>query len=411
MTLAMAVAGACAQPTDEAMAAASGFTLSGTARAALATSDALLNDREPVAIASLGLRGAWRASSAVRFAADLQLGNRTQAGAAPSSVLREAYAEARSDRFDLTVGRQVLAWGRADTLNPTDYFAARDYTRLVAEDDDQRRGVDALRARWSLGWGTLQAVVEAGFRPTVIPPRHRPGILLDTRVRGDARNSWALKYDIEGGAVDGSVSYYDGRDRLPNITPLGFAGAALQVGQVYPHVRALGADVAATLGGVVVRGEFAWQQVPGGSSASPFVRHEQIYAVFGVEHNWPGELTLYAQVFGKRVLGFSDPDTLSDPRLAALARAGLAVVDQASAGRHGFSLKVTKRWSQAWSAELTVVAAWPQRDAILRPRLVYRPTDQWRWVAAGDWFRGPATSPFGQLRDNRRAPLSAELFF
>jgi murein DD-endopeptidase MepM/ murein hydrolase activator NlpD len=281
----------------------------------------------------------------------------------------------------------------------------------VAEDDDQRRGVDVLRARVSIGPGTLQAVFEPGFRPTVIPPRQRPGVVLDTRVRGDTRHAWALKFDIEGGAVDGSVSYYDGRERLPDLTPLGLAGSALQIGQVYPHVRALGADFAATFAGTVLRGELAWQDPPDRTTDSPFVRHRQLYAVLGIERSWPGDLTLYAQLFGKRVIGFSDPANLADPRLVALARAGLAISDQASAERHGISLKATKKWSEAVSAELTVIAAWPQRDSIWRPRLIYRPDGHWRWVAGADWFRGPATSPFGQLRDNSRASVSAELFF
>ncbi len=48
----------------------------------------------------------------------------------------------RLPRFDITVGRQPIAWGAARVVNPTDIFAPFTYTDLDTED---RVGVDAIR--------------------------------------------------------------------------------------------------------------------------------------------------------------------------------------------------------------------------------------------------------------------------
>lgn len=58
---------------------------------------------------------------------------------------------------DIVIGRQAIAWGSAKTVNPTDVFAPLAFNDLDAE---ERRGVDAVRARvadgafgeWDLGY-------------------------------------------------------------------------------------------------------------------------------------------------------------------------------------------------------------------------------------------------------------------
>jgi len=52
------------------------------------------------------------------------------------------------DTIDVTVGRQVLAWGSARVVNPTDIIAPYAFNVLDAE---ERYGVDAVRARIPLG--------------------------------------------------------------------------------------------------------------------------------------------------------------------------------------------------------------------------------------------------------------------
>ena len=60
--------------------------------------------------------------------------------------LREAFVTFASGPFELKAGRQIIAWGRADGINPTDNLTAQDLTLLAPDDSDRRLGSTAVRA-------------------------------------------------------------------------------------------------------------------------------------------------------------------------------------------------------------------------------------------------------------------------
>ncbi len=54
--------------------------------------------------------------------------------------LREAYADLYLGDFDLRAGQQIIAWGRADGINPTNNLTPQDYFVRSPEPDDIRMG-------------------------------------------------------------------------------------------------------------------------------------------------------------------------------------------------------------------------------------------------------------------------------
>ncbi len=54
--------------------------------------------------------------------------------------LIEGYAAVHFARADLHLGKQIIAWGRADGINPTDNVSPCDFTLLLPFEDDQRFG-------------------------------------------------------------------------------------------------------------------------------------------------------------------------------------------------------------------------------------------------------------------------------
>ena len=52
--------------------------------------------------------------------------------------LREAYVDVYSGRFDFRVGHQVVVWGRADGMNPTDNITPKDMLARSPDEDDRR---------------------------------------------------------------------------------------------------------------------------------------------------------------------------------------------------------------------------------------------------------------------------------
>ena len=186
----------------------------------------------------------------------------------------ELYAEVVHGRFDLRVGRQIIAWGKTDLVNPTDHLSPRDFTDPL-ESDDERLGVFAVRPR--VQWGPLQwegAIVPV-FTGSLMPgqqsrwsppspararaqfelaPPREPATTLEnmqyaTRVSGTVRG-W-----------DVSASYFDGWNDVPRFaTEVSTSETGIGTVRVTPeHLRkrVVGGDVATVVGPFTVRVEAA----------------------------------------------------------------------------------------------------------------------------------------------------------
>lgn len=63
--------------------------------------------------------------------------------------LREGYLDLAVNDADFRLGKQIVKWGRADTINPTDNLTPSDYTLLYPEDDDLKTGIPAAKATYN----------------------------------------------------------------------------------------------------------------------------------------------------------------------------------------------------------------------------------------------------------------------
>lgn len=90
-----------------------------------------------------------------------------------SFSLGEAYATVYLDRVDLTVGNQVISWGRVDYLSPEDVLNPKDLARPLADPSAQKLPVPMIHATVypdEAGVYQLEAVWIPRFTPSV-PPR------------------------------------------------------------------------------------------------------------------------------------------------------------------------------------------------------------------------------------------------
>ena len=67
--------------------------------------------------------------------------------------LREAYVNAYLGPFDLRLGKQIIVWGRADALNPTNNLTPVDFRIRSPLEDDIRLGNVGARALPAPGAG------------------------------------------------------------------------------------------------------------------------------------------------------------------------------------------------------------------------------------------------------------------
>ena len=126
--------------------------VTGAVRAGYWSSTRNLDDEQHVGAGMLWLKTSRRLSGRVSFLAEgwTSLRGPLEDGDATGEV-REAFVDVRLGRFDVRAGRQIIAWGRADGINPTDNLSGQDLTLLVPDDADRRLGTTAVRASYYAG--------------------------------------------------------------------------------------------------------------------------------------------------------------------------------------------------------------------------------------------------------------------
>src|SRR5262249_13543018 len=141
-----------AQAADEASAGDTPSWMTGSLRSSYWSGSRNLDDLRDLAGASLWLKaeprfGGLRAT----FDGWIRNDDLTRAGQARAR-LREAYVEISAGQSSsVRVGQQVIAWGRADQINPTDNLTPRDFTLNVPDTADDRLGTLATSLSHRMG--------------------------------------------------------------------------------------------------------------------------------------------------------------------------------------------------------------------------------------------------------------------
>ncbi len=198
--------------------------------------------------------------------------------------IREAYVELYGFLFknlDIKIGRQRIAWGTGDRLNPTDNLNPYDLEDIL--DFGRHRGSDALNLNYYLTNDfSLQAVYIPFFRPAnmpvgvfaeaLTPPMELPPPLIlnsvnDTLLtpRYNLAESSVLGFKFKGFALgfDFSLSYVWGRDGIPistynTLIPINLIGAVdVNAELSFTRNHIFGADLAGSIGSVGVWAEVA----------------------------------------------------------------------------------------------------------------------------------------------------------
>jgi hypothetical protein len=339
-----------------------------------------------------------------------------------TAELREGCLEITREDWGLRLGRQLIAWGRADELNPTDVISPKDYLLLLPDaPPGYRFGVTSVKADYFLPHslrlsGVWVPVFAASVIPLSDPP---PGI----RLREDlppitVRNGSAgIKLDRSGEDIDASLSYFYGFNLLPEFHVTGAAadptsGAThATVEQRHPRQHMVGADFATTYGRLGYRGEVAFVD-PGnenGHDVESIVPY--LYYVLGVERTFFDNLSVILQYVGRWVPDRIDPkraladaDPLRGQLTYAAARETFLVNQQLDTVQNGWSARIGKRfWNDTLDCELLSVHYIERNDFFIRPKIAYAVTDAWTLTTGGEVFGGPEHSFFGRIKKNTGA--------
>ena len=209
--------------------------------------------------------------------------------------LNEAYYRYSGEIWDISVGRQVIAWGQADGFKLTDVLSARDNSEFIAfSGDDARLPSDSVRLRFFHNLFTFEAVAVPFFTPNKLPRFGFEDGAKNSLYYIDTPDSYKtpfgtipIKYtktespkpkmftDTEAAArfsfflpgIDFSVSGFYGWDKNPRFVKSGYVKlnalhlpeqAFLTINQEYYRIGMAGLDAAIPAGDVTIRLETAW---------------------------------------------------------------------------------------------------------------------------------------------------------
>lgn len=387
--------------------------ITGSLRGGYWSSNRRLDDEKDIGVVSAWLKLDKRLESGIGLFAEGYVANEDVFGERRDEHrLREGYVEGRKGNFDYRVGKQIVAWGRTDRLNPTDNLTPRDATLLAGDVDEDRFGSLAAKGSWNFDAHTsITGVWIPQFRPNIVPLPQRPGIVFQENTPDSARQ-WALKFDQSGKTIDWSVSWFDGFDLSPDISP----GPVTRAGQVvnldHHRIRVLGADAATTRGSFRFAAEAAYVRTEDPNGVDPGIKNPFVYAVLGVERDYPDNFTVIVQAFFRDVMHFSNPESIVNPGVRAIAVQQAVANNQYDRRQQGVSARIDKKWfNETLEAELAATALLNRDGYVVRPRVIYMWSDSIKIIAGYEYFRGSDKTTYGLLEKNKTLYSEVRWYF
>ena len=322
--------------------------------------------------------------------------------------LREAFVDVAIGGLDLRAGRQIVAWGRADGVNPTGSLAAEDLTLLTPDDADRRLGAATASATYHIADVAVSALWIPEFRGHRFPLPPAQGAAFVAERQEWPGDQWALRVERTGGAVDWSVSAYGGLDLTPDLSP---TAEANRIALLHRRVSVFGADAAANLGRIGLRAEGAYVASEDRDGSDPFAKNPFIFMVVGGDRSFDGRFNVNLQYLMRAVMHHRAPEGLPAEE-APIAEQQAILSAQTRAVQHGASMRVSGKWlHETLETEWAAIGNVAPRGVAMRPKVTYAASDRVTLAAGAEIYSGGKASLFNLLRPNSATFLEARWGF
>ena len=326
--------------------------------------------------------------------------------------VKETYVHFRTGDWDYRLGRQIIAWGRVDRINPTDNLTPRDFTLLSPATDEERFGTEAVKISKVFGMqSSLTAIWLVNFKPNQLPPANTPGFQFTHSIPNDHKQ-YALKFDQSGGDIDWSISYFSGIDLNADLAITGRSGTDLLIEKKYNEVDIFGADFATIIGSTRYAVEAAYTHTKDPSGLNDFIKNSFTHIVIGLEQDFGGDLSVITQGFYRSVFDYQDPRTISDNSRKAVASLSALANHQLDKDEYGLSMRIGKKWlNDTLEAEFSASTLLQRHGYIVRPKMSYSINDNFKAIAGLEYFDGATDTIFGLQKKNKTAFSELRYFF
>ena len=367
--------------------------LTGSLRGGYWSSNRLYDDVSNVGAASTWLKLDKKLDNGIGlFAEGFASREDFRTGGNTRNRVREAYLETRSGAFDIRVGKQIIAWGRTDRLNPTDNLTPRDSTLMAADIDEDRFGSMASKVSWNMdAYTSLTGVWLPEFQPNRIFLRSGFSESIP-----NSNRQWAVKLDQSGKDIDWSLSYFDGYDLNGDLS-------ASRVLQHY-RTKVIGVDAATTRGAYRFAVESAYTQTEDTGGTNEFIKNPFLYTVVGVERDFGNNTSGIVQFFNRTVSNYSQP--------SSAARLHAILSNQLDRTQNGVSIRIAKKWwNETLETELAGASLLDRNGYSVRPRMTYLWSDQVKILSGYEYYQGSSDTLYGLLHKNSLFFIEMRYFY
>lgn len=329
--------------------------------------------------------------------------------------LREAYVSAYLGRFDFKLGHQIVVWGRADGINPTDNITPKNMLNRSPDEDDKRVANFLLRALYNAQPVRFEFIWVPVFKPSIVPTdmiEFPPGIILGDPIYPDASlesSAFAAKLNLELAAFDGSLSYFDGNNPFPGISlsppPPGPPVPGLTISLESYRMRVFGADFSTTVAGSFgLRGEVAYAKPFGDYAISAHIPNPDLRYVFGMDKEFSGNFSIILQYIGKYVYDFVpivEPSDPADIPAYELELKNRIITSQQYKTSHSFSFRLG--WNllhETMELEILSLANLTSEEFFVRAKMAYDIADAFTFTLGGELYSGPEDTLFNFVEDH-----------
>lgn len=326
--------------------------------------------------------------------------------------IREAYVSAYIGPFDFRIGHQIVAWGRADGINPTDNITPKNMLARSPDEDDRREANFLLRTFFNVRPLRFELIWVPFFRSSVVPTNlipFPPGISLGDPDYPDAglkNGAVAAKLNVELAAFDFSLSYFNGHNPFAGISysipdPL---SPEINIFLKSYRMQVLGADFSTTVGGLGLRGEIAYKVPYEESLYSVHVPNPDLHYVFGLDKEFSGNFSIILQYLGRTVFDFYPLIEPFDPMALAAYELELKnriITSQQFKTNHSISCRLA--WNllhETMNLEIVGLANLTTEEFLIRPKMAYDITDSLTFILGGELYSGPRDTLFDFIEDH-----------
>ncbi len=317
---------------------------------------------------------------------------------------RNVYILRSGADIDIKLGWFPLNLGKADVINPTDFFVGYDFTALQPLEADQRLSRLAIKLDYRCWEGrTLSFIAAPRVDANKLPQEVQLSRLARSAHRAQPLDL-SVRLESQTTEMDWSLSAFHGNVRNPILVA---EESTLKRG--YATQNSLGADAAWSWGNYVLKAEASsnWiKRVQEGTTP-----HGYFFSVLGLERSW-GSLNAGVQWLYRRTYQWRDPASESDLLEHYAATSNAVTFGQNRSVQTGGTLRLTyKDPASAADAELFTIIYRQPYCAYQRASMGYKLSDEHKVSLGVERYLGSRSCAFGELDSNNTTFLEYQAFF